>query len=1683
MGGAPSRETLARSILREPAAAAAARKAPPSSAAAPAVTSPASLPQSTAGGADCSEATTGSAKTNSAGNATGTSSSATAAAVAASKQPLEMVLIPLIPEYFPNSASPLFQQLVAVCREANVQYYHRDARSAERSDRTVSRNLGSDKEMYNRFMSLSEQRMVETDSDLIALHRAGRVFSPVPCAVAFVYDASNVVTAAAAAAAAQVASGEVDGEGGGGAGGKQGRGKGKRGGKKVHGGVGSVVPGNGFMTIENTVRLPQQSIRVRIFGFVGDTNPSAPSMVRSQALKHPLGFSLFLSKSAGGNHRAQVTLLAAYTYVTQLKQIGIINDFDLAQRGSRKGSPLPGATSQWPGARLPMEDEMAYGQYDSSNDPYATEDVGGLDGSGNGAASAAASRRPGGDGPLPVPLGGVMGMFGTTPPSTSGGGHHQDSAVILRRVEFLMHRTDVPALCFLRELRARMAEGYAQSTTKRSPHDDPMSPPLPPLTTTVNPNVIQTVVETEVLKGTLSPEDAELTLEWAAEFYVRSLDRLTGGEAAKLRQELAQRNLEENVLNGEFFITPNLPTSTGKTTLHKGDAWVTPHDTFIPTNDDCQWRVDDAVSQLDWEPVTAGTVLRYDGAAWRVQPNEHAEDLLLSLCRRACVDSRRAPPYDPHWVMDANNQLPEGIQLGFLIWCEECAGQTVYYGTTPDFLKKWNQSGADAAAMYLAEKPAPVVEAAAATTASNAMEASLDVSGRRSGVSPSASYGHHNGGSQHGSTPGGGGGGTAGAAATAGGGSSALHRSNPSSASNSLPQQLSGGGPTPPKTSMYSVRTGFVTTPEDEEEAAKEELLRQEPSPLQMMRMSGNSNTNANGTAAAGVTAMTSRTSASSPPPLSSSQPASSSVSSTHSQPYTTSPGGQQPAPFVLGEGNAAAPAQPNANAAAPLSSTASRGEGRDGNGGRSGGQGMFPSRPVNVAAPHQQQPRTEKIALASTAAAAGVSNTNTGEQQGQQQQFVVRSYSESANRGLAASFGGSSTGSRTVVTSSSLTACWIGPAHAFEGGTPPVHVSIAVRRRPDGLSSSQLGLGSGRALADMAFSTSGHATPTGRGLAQQGGMPSSKPAIGSSTTAAPSSRAPQPPPTPPMPTPSSTSSPPAAAGGRQGGTASSAMRPVNAAAASPMGSVPITISTAGSSSEDGILGMGGHSPKSVQRSTSLLLSSGLAQYPGSRSSVRGGGLGAGVMPLAGGGGSVPRYAAMHQGQPATPGSSITVTRTNATGGVGLVSQPQLTSAVRGLHSGGMDTTTSIGSAASPHSAMMSSSSTTVERSAPIATGKPSGGGMYPSQPYLTDHHSSSSLGIAAAHRGSMSASFAQPQQQQQRGSVSNGYASLGGGSQSLTFSTALLQDGLGGEGQESYSGLGGMAGSLRRQPTPLGSSFTSGGNGTGGGTQLSFSYTATNTTRTVGGGTAMSAAAASASPSAVRGLGSSATATQQTSAAVPVGSAGSPHALSAEPQQQQYPQPGSLTSPASSLSSATSSMRRKELKRPPRLFGLDPIDTTTTTPSPSTAAQWSAPSLVTPPPSSMQVASSHHQPQQPVYSQSASASSSLSSAVKPMTQPNHYGSERNSTVRSEAMPVPERHHQQKGRMGEYHNGNNGEGAVPDSPASSEGGGGDDGQGVRARSAAGPGKYRWDWRASPVVNSPFSTSQGHHPPL
>ncbi|CCW62326.1 unnamed protein product [Phytomonas sp. EM1] len=659
MGGAPSRETLLRSIMVEP----------------------------------------------------------TAAPQVASKP--RLVLVPLISDYFPSPNCPIFQKFLELRRDPNVLYYYRDASLTSVSERVVPAGAGTDKDLYSYYMSLGEQRLVETDEDLVELHRAGRIFSPVPCVIAFTSTSSHDKQGAScdsnfSATTAGLATSE----------------------KKNYSSsetkpdedpnmlksttTTSLSPVSQANTRNTTllhevesdpcvmandnVYLPRFNIHVRITGFIGDTQICSPSMSFSNSIRSPMEMGLFLSKSLGGNYRINVTLLAAYTYISQLKQIGILSSSDLS------------ISDQLTCCSKLRGDEVCKAFLDVSSKRCQNNDM-------------LTQQRP-----LQVDF-----LDNLSYKPTSGGAYNTESycsssdvlgttvadltspfstfSIFARPIRFCFHRTDVPSMCFLRELRMRIAtwqlrqcDGKRMSgdkclasvvmpgpcgTVRNAPGAKMCSFPLP--LSIISPEVIHSTINDSLLVVMVNAKDTWRIFLWAVTYIGKSLSFLTNKNTFKMRKELSKLNLTTNTVDYLYTSTqmPNINSYQlpGLESGPKELVWIPPHDTY---------RVDSEGSPI---LVPAGTVLRLAKCIWEVSNNEFAEDLLLTICRRTNMSLRDAKPEDPHWVRnhgDSSDELPVGLAQGFLIWREECAGQVVYHGTKPIFLKKWLESGCDPVAEYIA---------------------------------------------------------------------------------------------------------------------------------------------------------------------------------------------------------------------------------------------------------------------------------------------------------------------------------------------------------------------------------------------------------------------------------------------------------------------------------------------------------------------------------------------------------------------------------------------------------------------------------------------------------------------------------------------------------------------------------------------------------------------------------------------------------------------------------------------------------------------------------------------------------------------------------------------------------------------------------------------------------------------
>ncbi|ESL08197.1 hypothetical protein TRSC58_04104 [Trypanosoma rangeli SC58] len=70
--------------------------------------------------------------------------------------------------------------------------------------------------------------------------------------------------------------------------------------------------------------------------------------------------------------------------------------------------------------------------------------------------------------------------------------------------------------------------------------------------------------------------------------------------------------------------------------------------------------------------------------SWQVDTSIHLENVLLSFVHDECKSAREAQATDPHWLRDkeTGELVADG---GFLIWCFERKGTRYFYGTVPRF--------------------------------------------------------------------------------------------------------------------------------------------------------------------------------------------------------------------------------------------------------------------------------------------------------------------------------------------------------------------------------------------------------------------------------------------------------------------------------------------------------------------------------------------------------------------------------------------------------------------------------------------------------------------------------------------------------------------------------------------------------------------------------------------------------------------------------------------------------------------------------------------------------------------------------------------------------------------------------------------------------------------------------------
>ncbi|KAF8282973.1 hypothetical protein TcBrA4_0078520 [Trypanosoma cruzi] len=388
----------------------------------------------------------------------------------------EMVLVPLIPDYFPSAEEPSFLLLFNVYKEASLC-----CDCVHEEDYLMNmKHLGTERELYEHYMHISKQRLFETDSELIAVHRAGRVFSAVPCAVAFVQECGSLISSSSSSSPAPCRRSPL----------------------------GQTIP---------TVQL--HGLHLYIVGFIGDTNLCPPSIPQNKAKDNPFRMLLLLSKSVGGNQRMLVTSLAAYTLITQLRRIGIVDD--------------------------PMMFAYLHSAYNGIGEQQQL----GLNSLQLKEGTASEGQE-------------VDKKWSWKSMNISG-------HVIFRPLEFTVALSDIPWLCYVREFRARLSE-----STLDVPPTIGNEKELLLSADTLTKHSLKTFVESDSLCGTMDAGPFKKCVEWACWHHETRFQSLVGAQATEFRAALAKENLK-CVLEGNVFVDSGEPTGA-----QRGDVWIVGSDSY-----------------------------------------------------------------------------------------------------------------------------------------------------------------------------------------------------------------------------------------------------------------------------------------------------------------------------------------------------------------------------------------------------------------------------------------------------------------------------------------------------------------------------------------------------------------------------------------------------------------------------------------------------------------------------------------------------------------------------------------------------------------------------------------------------------------------------------------------------------------------------------------------------------------------------------------------------------------------------------------------------------------------------------------------------------------------------------------------------------------------------------------------
>ncbi|KEG15337.1 hypothetical protein DQ04_00101040 [Trypanosoma grayi] len=389
----------------------------------------------------------------------------------------EIVLVPLIPDYFPSADSPIFKLFLSVYREMQIGF----KRLNEQYNAASVSAEASDKEIYDHFMSISCQRLFETDSELLAVYRAGRVFSTVPCAVAFVHEPTLLQASVSATS--------------------------------MHSSMRSPV---------TTVQV--HGLNLFIIGFIGDMGSCPSSLPQNKAKNSPYKMGLFLSKKVGGNQRMMLSCLAAYTFISQLRRIGIVESLSVAESLDTIYT-------------TPENQHM-----DTSKNLIPSDEADGCE------------EREGGR-------------------TESWEEANISGNIIFRSLEFSVELTDIPWMCYIREFRARIAK-YTSGAEVQSKGAVPLLRDKESFTK----RSLITFVEGDTLRGFMDGDQFKKFVEWACWYYETGRVNLIGSRAAEFRAALAKESMK-CIVEGKVFLDPAEPSGA-----QVGDVWVVSADSCTREN-------------------------------------------------------------------------------------------------------------------------------------------------------------------------------------------------------------------------------------------------------------------------------------------------------------------------------------------------------------------------------------------------------------------------------------------------------------------------------------------------------------------------------------------------------------------------------------------------------------------------------------------------------------------------------------------------------------------------------------------------------------------------------------------------------------------------------------------------------------------------------------------------------------------------------------------------------------------------------------------------------------------------------------------------------------------------------------------------------------------------------------------